>query len=217
MKQEFGAGDELLARLAAEGSPEIAYELLSAIFAGYPIDRVRPLLKSPSQRVVEAAVWIASELGSGARPLLPEIFPLLSSASRKVKFGVIDCVLAAATSNDGEMIARTAALISDEDEAVRWKAFRFLMSISNEQSEAVRQHSNPPLDQFDAFDPPPTCASLPSDKASVAVVLATAARRGEQHVPFLREVQMERSGELEALAKEALDFISFTSRRRQRT
>lgn len=130
-------GDTLIARILSEEDDEnAANELLKAFFAGYPVDRLRLLLRSRSVSAVRAGVWIASELGAEASPLAEELPRLLEYPQKYVRFFAVDVVLASATSRSGEAIGKAVSLIDDPEESVRWKVLHLLARASREQLAA---------------------------------------------------------------------------------
>jgi hypothetical protein len=138
-------GDALIGRLSREDlTPEErgqdAYDLLQEIFAGYPASGLLTLLRSDHIGSVETAVWVLSELGKEAAPLINEIEPLLSSPSRKVRYWAIDVVNASAGPRDGKVIGETLTLLADDDIVIRHAAAYFLARASGPQLSAAVAH-----------------------------------------------------------------------------
>lgn len=52
--------------------------VLQLFLAGQPVELLRPLLEHREDRVVKAGIWIASELGGKAGPLIPQWSDYLS-------------------------------------------------------------------------------------------------------------------------------------------
>jgi hypothetical protein len=125
--------DEILRRVEVGGSDEDAHQLLDCFFAGYPLENLRALFDSSNEPAVKAGAWIASELGTGATPLLPFIRPLLRHESRYVRFFGLDVVLACAGWGDGALMAEAIGLIRDLDDAIKWKAMMFLARATTDQ------------------------------------------------------------------------------------
>jgi hypothetical protein len=126
-------GDALVAQILAGANDDTASELLKAFYAGYPIDRLRLLLRSESDEAVRAGVWIASELGADAAAMAEELPTLLQHHAKYVRFFAVEAVLANASSRSGEAVGRAVSLIEDPEDAVRWKALRLLARASREQ------------------------------------------------------------------------------------
>jgi hypothetical protein len=125
--------EQLLTHLLTGGDDSTANELLESFYNGYPVERLRPLLQSDNESAVKAGAWIASELAERAAPLMKELFRLLNHPLRYVRFFILDAVLCSTTNEHGEVVARAVMLIRDPDEAVRWKALRFLANATKDQ------------------------------------------------------------------------------------
>jgi hypothetical protein len=124
------SGNVLIRRLLdGDTDDSLPNELLKEIFAGFPQERLRDLLASDLPVAVKAAAWIMSELGPSARPLLQDAVPLLTHEARSARFFALDVVLMCADRNDGAIVAAAIRLIEDQDEAIQWKAMRFLTAL----------------------------------------------------------------------------------------
>lgn len=128
----------ILGASSADDCNEQKYELLNELQGGRPASELLPLFRAENGNAVEIGVWIASELGSHGKPLLPYILPLLGHPSRIVRFFTLDCVLMWASAADKWALASAVLLIEDRDAAVRWQALRFLSLASTEQLQAAR-------------------------------------------------------------------------------
>lgn len=133
-------GDELIGRLIEGRDDKAAHALLEELYHGYPVERLRLLLRSQREDAVRAGAWIASELGAQANPLLEDMVELLAHGTRYVKFFLLDAVLAASTVQDGRAIASAVELIGDKDDAVRWKVMNFLARATTEQLAAAEPY-----------------------------------------------------------------------------
>lgn len=127
-------GDHLVERiLTTEGDDATAMALLKELWDEYPAMGIRPLLRSVGEPVVKQGVWIASELGPRNAPVINDLMPLLSHASRYVRFYVLDAVLGGATEEHGSAIAAALLLLRDPDNAVRQHALVLLARVTAEQ------------------------------------------------------------------------------------
>lgn len=126
------SGDEILSRLlqGAVGTGQLENSLLRELQEGYPITKLRLLLKANDQHVVAAGMWIASELGSAARPLLKDIADLIRHPHAQVRFFALDCLLACAGPKDGQVVSLALDLLDDSEFSVRWKTLVFLATAS---------------------------------------------------------------------------------------
>lgn len=120
--------DELLARVLAGNEREstIANDLLKEIGRGYPVERLSTLLQSDNEQAIEDGIWIASELGAGARPILSYLLPLYDYPNRRIKYYAVELALTAATEHEGEVIAHALKLIRDPERPVRRVSFELL-------------------------------------------------------------------------------------------
>lgn len=119
--------------------------LLKALFSGYPVENLRRLTQSSHPPAIRAGVFLLSELGPAARPLLPELVTLLDHPDHYVRFHALDSLLLAAEPTDGPALARAvAAATSDSNEAVRWNGLRFLAHATDEQLRVAADSCSDP-------------------------------------------------------------------------
>jgi HEAT repeat protein len=139
-------GDELLSRLLSgeAGGGELEIHLLHQLHEGYPVNKLRLLLRANDPKTVAAGMWIASELGSGARPLFSEIVGLLHDPSLQVRFFALDCLVTCAQPDDELAINLGLDLIDDPEPSVQWKALIFLATVSD---AVLRPVLNAPTDK----------------------------------------------------------------------
>jgi hypothetical protein len=123
-----------------------ANHLLREFHRGFPVENLRPLLLSPDEEIVKTGVFIASELGSKAKPLLADVVGLLKHPNKAVRFDAIGSVLTCTTGKEPREIAAAVSLLDDTEGAVRWKAMDFLMRASEEHLRAALQY-------YDKTDP----------------------------------------------------------------
>jgi hypothetical protein len=141
----MGRPDSLVGVLCSPDSSATAVEtaandLLGEFFAGYPVERLRVLLRSGVPAAVRSGVWIASELGERAAPLVDDMPALLRHPIRYVRFFAVDIVLAAADTDHGAVIAEAITLILDSDGAIRWKSLQLLSRAAAGQLAAAVPH-----------------------------------------------------------------------------
>jgi hypothetical protein len=186
-RQADERGDEQMARLrAAADDPAAAdaaaNELLKALFAGYPVERVRPLLRSGQAHLVRAGIWIASELGADGAPLLDDVVRLLDHPIRYVRFFAVDAVLANAGSGHGAVTARAVRRIDDPDQAVRWKVLQLLANADRDTLAASVDGLDDSLDELVTWligppDGAEIAARLGDPERAVRLFAAAAAAR----------------------------------------
>lgn len=135
-------GDTLVSRVLNGPSAHDVQDLLTEFSAGYPMLNLTRLLRSGDDQVVKVAVWMASELGELAHPILPDVQRLLGHHLPYVRGFALDTILLAASPNDGDVLADAVCRIDDEDEGVRWKAIHFLARATTPQLRAAVKHCN---------------------------------------------------------------------------
>ncbi|HEV2238011.1 MAG TPA: hypothetical protein VGR57_15225 [Ktedonobacterales bacterium] len=130
----------MLQRLLAGGDPHggVAFGLLGAIGAGYPVERLRPLLVSEDDTALEAAAFILSELGGIGHALHADVAPLLTHRSRRVRADALEIVSDCATPQDGAILAQAVLLTDDPESSVQREALRFLTALASPSLEAAR-------------------------------------------------------------------------------
>nr|MDT0662604.1 hypothetical protein [Micromonospora sp. DSM 115978] len=181
MSEVFVRGDDLVTGLldGTVADPDTAAsDLLSQVFGGYPIDRLRPLLRSERTEAVRAGMWVVSELGERAADLLDDVAGLLDHPSRYVRFFALDSVLAAADRRHGPVLTRAAGLVDDPDDAIRWKTMHLLARATDTQVTAI---GGPVGERFGALLALPDADLIArladADRTARLLAAAAAARR----------------------------------------
>ncbi len=125
------AGDSMLQRLLLAGDPHggVSHGLLGAVGAGYPVERLRPLLISEDDTAIEAGMFILSEWGGAATRLLADVAPLLTHSSRWVRHDALEVVLRSVTTQDGAILAQAVLLSDHPDVVTQSDAMDFLKAL----------------------------------------------------------------------------------------
>ena len=136
------SGDELIELLlSGEADPEAggraANELLAQVQGGYPAQNLSRLIHSDSSRAVANGAFVVSELRTRAAEILDQVDFLLDHPLRDARFDALDAVLTGASGEHGALLAKAVMLIDDPDEAVRWKALKFLANATRDQLGAA--------------------------------------------------------------------------------
>ena len=141
LDRDTSHGDELLSRLlrGEVGGGELENRLLAELHEGYPVSKLRLLLKVKDEKVIAAGMWLASELGEAARPLFEDIVGLIHHPSLQVRFFALDCLVSCVRPEDKQAISLGFDLIDDPEPGVRWKALVFLATASDAVLRAARQ------------------------------------------------------------------------------
>ena len=133
LDRDNSAADQMMSR-ALHGQisgGELQNNLLREFQLGYPLNKLRLLLRSEDENITAAGMWIASELGAGVRPLFADIVDLIHHPALKVRFFSLDCVLVCAGVGDQRAINLGLDLVDDPEPAVRWKAMIFTSAVSD--------------------------------------------------------------------------------------
>src|ERR1700677_4569345 len=132
--------DTLLANPESADDGILANELLREFHRGFSIAALRPLLSTRNEKVLRVAAFVASELGSTAKPLLNMMVKLLDSPDKFVRSDAICAILTCAGGNNQSEIAKVITLLTDPDWPIRWKTMEFLSLASSEQLKAGLRH-----------------------------------------------------------------------------
>ncbi len=134
-------GDVLIESIMKDGDDgRLSNALLNEFFDGYPLEKLVPFLRSEDVETAKIGASIAGELGVQARPLMPELTPLLAHPNKAVRYDTLSAILCAATGTDGDAVARAIMLVDDSERAVRKKALDFLARADQEQLAAALPH-----------------------------------------------------------------------------
>lgn len=209
-------GDELLERFLDAPDDAAANELLSAFFAGYPVERLRVLLRSDNEEAVRAGAWIASELSESAAPLMDDLSRLLDHPAKYVRFFVIDAVLGSASCEHGATVARAVMRIRDGDQAVRWMTLHLLSKASKDQlvaslpflgEQGLAEHVQWLLAAGENIDE--VCARLSvGDEVAQMFAAAAAARLSGKDQAGLQHAAASSHPEVRSFAREELEGLS---------
>lgn len=133
-------GDQLLSRLlhGEVGGGKLENDLLRELHEGYPVSKLRLLLRAKDEKLVAAGMWIASELGASARPLFADVVSLIHHPFFQVRFFALDCLITCARTEDKEALALGLDLIDDPEPSVRWKAMVFLAGAPESLLRAIQ-------------------------------------------------------------------------------
>lgn len=133
-------GEELISESLGnpQRSEELANDLLVAFQSGYPLHNLRRLLDAEDTVTVASGMWIASELGAGARPLLQETVKRVHHPGARVRFFALDVLTSCAAPEDESALNSGLDLLDDPDQGVRWKALVFLATISEAALRTLR-------------------------------------------------------------------------------
>lgn len=119
------------------------YQLLQEYFGGFPVETLRPLLRSDDIYVKSTAAFIVAELAGKACSLIDDVVPLLKIEDSYIQSDVLDSVMVcsfgehvdkffhvvlALESDDASIRSQAMLLIANSDEAQLSAALRILIA-----------------------------------------------------------------------------------------
>ncbi|MEP0068941.1 hypothetical protein [Pyruvatibacter sp.] len=118
------------------------YDLLKEYFGGADITSLIELLACENLSVRKTAVWIVSELGKEAAPIVEAVFPLLDDDERYVRYYATEIVMVCSGAGVKGLFHQVVSALEDNDHAIR-KLGMFLISNAalSQLEEAVRYFS----------------------------------------------------------------------------
>lgn len=117
----------------------VASSLLAEYQKGYPLETLRPLLSSEDERVLSAASFILSELGSEAGPLAEDAALLLASSNPRTRSDALDAILVCAVGEHAGLFSYVLLALGDAHRGVRRSAMEHVAVAYPEQIiEGVR-------------------------------------------------------------------------------
>lgn len=207
--------DRLFNEVKAGADDSAAHQLLKEFFAGYPIGNLRLLLDSKLDNAVKAGAWIASELGENAAPLMPLVAERLNHPLKYVRFFMLDVVLVCAGPADRTALTNAVGLMRDSEDAVRWKAMKFLVkatpqqltgSMSPEMDNELKQLTDWLVRMGGRYDKAVEIEEKLVSKSWLerAFAVVAAARHAPHDLTKLREAAQSADREIQEFAEEQL-------------
>lgn len=115
-------GNSLVAELLADPAKfkrdGRAYQLLEECFSGLPVENLRPLLRHPDILVRHAALWVASELGTTAWPLLDDAAELIASEDRFESYHALEITAVCAVGTHVNRFSKMAIGLESKDDVI---------------------------------------------------------------------------------------------------
>jgi hypothetical protein len=215
--------------LAGEDIPgdegRAANDLLRKIALGYPAQNLSRLIHSDRATAVASGAFVVSELGMHAAQVIDEVDFLLSHPLRDARFDALDAAITAVSPEHGAILAKAVMLVDDPDQAVRWKALRFLANSTADQLTAAAPYLE---DRHVAglvtwlASPGSEPASLPDirsrlqdpDKATRMFAAAAAARVAAASRQGLEDAAASADPEVRSFAEHEIEMLDFRQQRR---
>jgi len=131
---------ELLDDPASFAESKSLFDLLSAYYDGLDLDTLRPLMRHSNAGVRRTAVWIASELGAKAGPLLDEaLYILRIETDPLTRFLALEIVTLSSADCRSETFAHVCQALADADGGIRRLTMLLVGNSSRSQIEHSRQ------------------------------------------------------------------------------
>ncbi|WP_028314436.1 hypothetical protein [Desulfatibacillum aliphaticivorans] len=109
------------------------YSLLQECFHGYPLNKLSPLLASSNIVVQQAAIWVASELGRDAVPLMDDVMPLVDHKDRYIKYHALEVVMICSFGEHLNKFLSIVFSLTSDDVVIRRLAMRLLANANKAQ------------------------------------------------------------------------------------
>jgi len=142
-------GEKLIAELL-HNPPKFAKQgkantLLQEYFKGFDIETLRPLLQSADKYVQSAAIFVVSELGKDAAPLIEDVIPLLNSDNTRIKYDALESILVCTLTDNVEKFVHVIGAMEDENEVIRCRAMELIANANyNQMQTAIKVFSRSP-------------------------------------------------------------------------
>lgn len=116
-------------------------ELYGAFRRGFPIENLRPLLRSSEPETLGLGSYLVYELGGRARGVIDDIVPLLESEYPQVRSNAIIALMGCATRFEGTALGNVISLLDDPEPFVQRGAMRFVQNCEDSQLHAGVFHA----------------------------------------------------------------------------
>jgi hypothetical protein len=132
--------DEMLANPRKFDDEGRAHDLLQHYFAGFPLETLRPLLRSNDRFVQRSASFIASELGIKSVGLVDDVIPLLRSTDVHVQYYAAEVLAVCCHGESAEKYRHIIELLEAPHEGLR-ELVRDLMGRADpSQRDVIRRY-----------------------------------------------------------------------------
>ena len=119
-----------------------SYQLLQEYFGGHSLQTILPLIASDSVEVRRVAVFIVSELGSAATPLLQEVLKLENDEDRYINYHFLEIIMVCGDGNFASAFVHVVKSLVSDDEIIRGLAMRLVFNASLTQLEGAYEECN---------------------------------------------------------------------------
>lgn len=115
-------------------------ELLNCYWGGFPIESLRPLLTHRHDEVREAAMFVATELGTKASPLINDIVPLVDDPDPSIAWDAIESVCVCSLGSCARYFTVVVRQLENTSSILRRLAMRLLSRVSEVQIRSAVQY-----------------------------------------------------------------------------
>ena len=117
-----------------------AHDLLQSYFAGYPVETLRPMLRSGDMYLQRGASFIASELGANATVLIDDIVPLVDATDGHTQWYAMEVLAVCSKGPFAEKFLPVVRMLDSRNPALRGLAERLLARADSSQLDAARRY-----------------------------------------------------------------------------
>jgi hypothetical protein len=134
--------EEMIALVMAGDERCFGQELYGAFRKGFPIENLRPMLRSSDPEILGFGSYLVYELGARARGVIDDIVPLLESEYPQVRSDAMIALMGCATRFEGTALGKIICLLDDPDPFVQRGAMRFVQNCEDSQLAAGVFHAS---------------------------------------------------------------------------
>jgi hypothetical protein len=131
---------EILLNPSKLAEESVAYALLNCWLRGYPVSALQPWLTNSEEKIVETGIWIASELGDKAAPLIHDAVAVLRHRNVTIRYYALDVVAVCAVGNIVSIYVHVPPALQDADKGVAERAMWLMSSAETGQLRAALAH-----------------------------------------------------------------------------
>lgn len=114
--------------------------LLQCCRDGYPVEMLRPLLRSQQVHLQASAMFVASELGRAAAPILDDAIALLASSTTRIQADAMDVVAVCATDDRLDRYVALVEQLDNPGESIRKHAEFLVGNAGAAQRDVARRY-----------------------------------------------------------------------------
>jgi hypothetical protein len=117
-----------------------AHDLLQRYFAGFPVETLRPMLRSGNVYLERGATFIASELGARASALIDDVVPLVDATDGHTQWYAMEVLAVCGKGDSAERFLPIVRMLDSANPALRALAERLMARADSSQVDAARRY-----------------------------------------------------------------------------